>query len=103
MFLENRELLYNPDATYNSCFFDEQGELCVPEEEYEKAAADYKKQKLVDTKAAWDAYINRKGVMTDPKRGVKNTRQIIDFKKRAVSFLGSALFSDKKNYNRFKS
>ena len=43
MFLENRELLYNPDATYNSCFFDEQGELCVPEEEYEKAAADYKK------------------------------------------------------------
>ena len=56
MFLENRELLYNPDATYNSCFFDEQGELCVPEEEYEKAAADYKKQKLVDTKAAWDAY-----------------------------------------------
>lgn len=56
MFLENRELLYNPDATYNSCFFDEQGELCVPEEEYEKATADYKKQKLVDTKAAWDAY-----------------------------------------------
>ena len=28
----------------------------LPEEEYEKAAADYKKQKLVDTKAAWDAY-----------------------------------------------
>lgn len=54
MFLENRELLYNPDATYNSCFFDEHGELTVPEADYEKAVTDYKKQKLVDTKTAWD-------------------------------------------------
>lgn len=41
--------------------------------------------------------------MTDPKRGVKNTRQIIDFKKEQFPFWEAALFSDKKTYNRFKS
>lgn len=56
MYLENRELLYNPDATYNSCFFDEQGMLTVPLDTYEKAVADYKKQKLADTRSAWDLY-----------------------------------------------
>lgn len=56
MLLEINRLNYNPDASYNALFMDENGQLKVSQEEYDKALRDYDEMRKKDQKAAWNQY-----------------------------------------------
>ena len=56
MFMQSKELLYNPDSSYNAVLFDSEENLIVPEEEYERIIKDYHEMKKIDPQEAWDKY-----------------------------------------------
>lgn len=57
MYTEARRLVYNPDGTYNSLYFDNNGKLNISADEYDKAEKEYHSLLLSDgIDKAWDAF-----------------------------------------------
>jgi len=57
MYTEARRLVYNPDGTYNSLYFDNNGKLNISADEYDKAENEYHSLLLSDgIDKAWDAF-----------------------------------------------
>ena len=57
MYTEARRLVYNPDGTYNSLYFDNNGKLNISADEYDKAENEYHSLLLSDgIDNAWDAF-----------------------------------------------
>ena len=57
MYTEARRLVYNPDGTYNSLYFDNNGKLNISADEYDKAEKEYHSLLLSDRiDKAWDAF-----------------------------------------------
>ena len=57
MYTEARRLVYNPDGTYNSLYFDNNGKLNISADEYEKAEKEYHSLLLSDgIDKAWDTF-----------------------------------------------
>ena len=57
MYTEARRLVYNPDGTYNSLYFDNNGKLNISADEYDKAEKEYHSLLLSDViDKAWDAF-----------------------------------------------
>lgn len=57
MYTESRRLVYNPDGTYNSLYFDNNGKLNISADEYDKAEKEYHSLLLSDgIDKAWDAF-----------------------------------------------
>ena len=57
MFMEKNSLIYNPDGSYNSKYYNEDGELKIPREDYIAVEDDYKKA-ISDSgiSSAWDEF-----------------------------------------------
>ena len=57
MYTEARRLVYNPDGTYNSLYFDNNGKLNISADEYDKAEKEYHSLLLSDgIDKAWDTF-----------------------------------------------
>lgn len=57
MYTEARRLVYNPDGTYNSLYFDNNGKLNISADEYDKAEKEYHSLLLSDgIDNAWDTF-----------------------------------------------
>ena len=57
MYTEARRLVYNPDGTYNSLYFDNNGKLNISADEYDKAEKEYHSLLLSDgIDKAWDIF-----------------------------------------------
>ena len=57
MYTEARRLVYNPDGTYNSLYFDNNGKLNISADEYDKAEKEYHSLLLSDgIDKTWDAF-----------------------------------------------
>lgn len=57
MYTEARRLVYNPDGTYNSLYFDNNGKLNISADEYDKAEKEYHSLFLSDgIDKAWDTF-----------------------------------------------
>ena len=57
MYTEARGLVYNPDGTYNSLYFDNNGKLNISADEYDKAEKEYHSLLLSDgIDKAWDTF-----------------------------------------------
>ena len=57
MYTEARRLVYNPDGTYNSLYFDNNGKLKISADEYDKAEKEYHSLLLSDgIDKAWDTF-----------------------------------------------
>ena len=57
MYTEARRLVYNPDGTYNSLYFDNNGQLNISADEYDKAEKEYHSLLLSDgIDKAWDTF-----------------------------------------------
>lgn len=57
MYTEARRLVYNPDGTYNSLYFDNNGKLNISADEYDKVEKEYHSLLLSDgIDKTWDAF-----------------------------------------------
>lgn len=57
MYTEARRLVYNPDGTYNSLYFDNNGKLSISADEYDKVEKEYHSLLLSDgIDKTWDAF-----------------------------------------------
>lgn len=57
MYTEARRLVYNPDGTYNSLYFDNNGKLKISADEYDKAEKEYHSLLLSDgIDKAWNTF-----------------------------------------------
>lgn len=57
MYTEARRLVYNPDGTYNSLYFDNDGKLKISADEYDKAEKEYHSLLLSDgVDKAWNTF-----------------------------------------------
>lgn len=57
MYTDARRLVYNPDGTYNSLYFENDGKLKISADEYKKAEDDYRRLLLSDDfNKAWNTF-----------------------------------------------
>lgn len=57
MYTDARRLVYNPDGTYNSLYFENDGKLKISADEYQKAEEEYHKILLLDgIDKAWNTF-----------------------------------------------
>ena len=75
MYTDARRLVYNPDGTYNSLYFENDGKLKISADEYQKAEEEYHKILLLDgIDKAWNTFHSDKWNVSACEEWCKNHR-----------------------------
>ena len=73
MYTDARRLVYNPDGTYNSLYFENDGKLKISADEYQKAEEEYHKILLLDgIDKAWNTFHSDKWNVSACEEWCKN-------------------------------
>ena len=73
MYTDARRLVYNPDGTYNSLYFENDGKLKISADEYQKAEEEYHKILLLDgIDKAWNTFPSDKWNVSACEEWCKN-------------------------------
>jgi len=73
MYTDARRLVYNPDGTYNSLYFENDGKLKISADEYQKAEEEYHKILLSDgIDKAWNTFHSDKWNVSACEEWCKN-------------------------------